>query len=74
MRGVPTSAELRYIQRRLSPAIGARPRPTARLSPAEVEALTADYEGGGRVEELARIDGVHRTTVSRAGRVRPAVG
>jgi hypothetical protein len=45
-----------------------------RLSPAEVEALTADYEGGGRVEELARIDGVHRTTVSRAGRVRPAVG
>jgi hypothetical protein len=46
----PNIRELRCIQRRLSPA--------------EVEALIADYGGGGRVGELARIDGIHRTTVS----------
>jgi hypothetical protein len=54
----PNIRELRCIQRRLSPA--------------EVEALIADYEGGGRVGELARIYGIHRTTVSahmsRAGK------
>jgi hypothetical protein len=36
--------------------------------------LIADYEGGGRVGELARIYGIHRTTVSahmsRAGKTR----
>jgi hypothetical protein len=56
----PNIRELRCIQRRLSSA--------------EVEALIADYEGGGRVGELARIDGIHRTTVSahtsRAGKTR----
>ena len=45
-----------------------------RLSPAEVEALIADYEGGGRVGELARMYGIHRTKVSahmsRAGKTR----
>jgi DNA-directed RNA polymerase specialized sigma24 family protein len=53
--------ELRCIQRRLSPA--------------QVEALIADYEGGGRIGELARIYGIHRTTVSArvSRRVRPAV-
>ena len=54
----PNIRELRCIQRRLSPA--------------EVEALIADYEGGGRVGEPARIYGIHRTTVSahmsRAGK------
>jgi hypothetical protein len=52
--------ELRCIQRRLSPA--------------GVEVLIADYEGGGRVGELARIYGIYRTTVSahtsRAGKRR----
>jgi DNA-binding CsgD family transcriptional regulator len=56
----PNIRELRRIQRRLSPA--------------EVEVLIADYEGGGRVGELARIYGIHRTTVSahmsRAGKTR----
>jgi len=36
--------------------------------------LIADYEGGGRAGELARIYGIHRTTVwahmSRAGKTR----
>lgn len=42
--------ELRYLQRRLSPV--------------EAEALLADYEAGRRVGELARVHGIHRTTVS----------
>jgi len=50
MRGVPSIGELRC-------------HPTAPV-PAEVEALIADYEGGGRVGELARIYGIHRRTVS----------
>ncbi|HUZ01435.1 MAG TPA: hypothetical protein VMU89_13885 [Thermomicrobiaceae bacterium] len=56
----PNVRELRHVQRRLSPA--------------EVEALVADYEAGGRVGELARVYGIHRTTVSahvaRAGKTR----
>ena len=43
-------------------------------SAAEVEALIADYEAGGRVGELATVYGIHRTTVSahvaRAGKTR----
>lgn len=35
-----------------------------RLSPPEVSALIADYEAGGRVGELAKVYGIHRTTVS----------
>lgn len=54
----PNVRELRCVQRRLSPL--------------EIEALIADYEGGGRVGELARVYGIHRTTVSahvaRAGK------
>jgi DNA-directed RNA polymerase specialized sigma24 family protein len=60
MRRVPNIRELRCIQRRLSHA--------------EAEALIADYEGGGQAGELARIYGIHRTTVSahmsRAGKTR----
>lgn len=45
-----------------------------RLSPPEIEALLADYEAGERVGELARVYGIHRTTVSalvaRAGKTR----
>ena len=45
-----------------------------RLSAHEVEALLADYEAGGRVGELAKVYGIHRTTVSahvaRAGKTR----
>jgi hypothetical protein len=56
----PNVRELRCVQRRLSPL--------------EMEALVADYEGGGRVGELARVYGIHRTTVSahvaRAGKTR----
>lgn len=56
----PNVRELRCIQRRLSPP--------------EFEALLADYEAGGRVGELAKIYGVHRTTVSahvaRSGKTR----
>ncbi|TMK38103.1 MAG: hypothetical protein E6G66_18865, partial [Actinobacteria bacterium] len=55
--------ELRHVQRRLS-------RP-------EIEALVADYEAGQRVGELARVYGIHRTTVSahvaRAGKTRGAL-
>src|SRR5205807_8348465 len=46
----PNVRELRHVQRRLS-------RP-------ELEALVAAYEAGPRVGELARVDGIHRTTVS----------
>lgn len=57
----PNIRELRCVQRRLSPA--------------EVEALLADHEAGGRVGELARTYGIHRTTVSahiaRTGKARP---
>lgn len=62
MRGVPSIRELRR-------------RPTAPV-PAEVEALTAGYEGGGPAMGLGcrRIRGTHRTTVparmSRAGKAR----
>jgi hypothetical protein len=35
-----------------------------RLAPVEVEALIADFEAGGRVGELAKVYGIHRTTVS----------
>jgi hypothetical protein len=56
----PNVRELRHVQRRLS-------RP-------EIEALVADYEAGQRVGELARVYGIHRTTVSahvaRAGKTR----
>ena len=56
----PNIRELRCIQRRLSPA--------------EVEALIAGYEGGGRAGGPARIYGIHRTAVSahmsRAGKTR----
>ena len=56
----PNVRELSHVQRRLS-------RP-------EIEALVADYEAGGRVGELARVYGIHRTTVSahvaRAGKTR----
>jgi transposase-like protein len=45
-----------------------------RLSQPEIEALVADYEAGERVRELARIYGIHRTTVlahvARAGKAR----
>jgi hypothetical protein len=33
-----------------------------RLAPAELEALIAEYEAGGRVGELAKVYGLHRTT------------
>ena len=58
--GFPTSASCAATQRRLSPA--------------EAEASIADYAGGGRVGEMARIYGIRRTTVtahmSRAGKTR----
>jgi DNA-binding MarR family transcriptional regulator len=45
-----------------------------RLSQPEIEVLVADYEAGERIRELARIYGIHRTTVSahvaRAGKAR----
>jgi DNA-binding transcriptional regulator LsrR (DeoR family) len=48
-----------------------------RLSPAELEALIADYEAGARVGELAKVYRLHRTTVAghlaRAGRTRPVM-
>lgn len=48
-----------------------------RLSPAELEALIADYEAGGRVGGLAKVYGLHRTTVAahvaRAGKTRPSM-
>jgi DNA-binding transcriptional regulator LsrR (DeoR family) len=57
----PNVRELRQAQRRLSPV--------------ELKALIADYEAGGRVGELARVYGLHRTTVAghvaRAGKTRP---
>jgi hypothetical protein len=46
----PNVRELRQVQRRLSPV--------------EVEALLADYEAGRHVGELARVYGIHRSTVS----------
>jgi DNA-directed RNA polymerase specialized sigma24 family protein len=56
----PNVRELRCVQRRLSQP--------------EVEALLADYEAGGRFRELAKVYGIHRTTVSahvaRAGKTR----
>jgi hypothetical protein len=59
----PNVRELRQAQRRLSPA--------------ELEALIADYEAGGRVGELAKVNGLHRTTVARhvarAGKTRPVM-
>ena len=59
----PNVRELRQAQRRLSPA--------------ELEALIAEYEAGGRVCELAKVYGVHRTTVAkhvaRAGKTRPVM-
>lgn len=57
----PNVRELRQAQRRLSPA--------------ELEALIAECEAGARVCELARVYGLHCTTVaghvSRAGKTRP---
>lgn len=48
-----------------------------RLSSAELEALIAEYEGGARVGELARIYDLLRTTVAkhvaRAGKTRPVM-
>lgn len=48
-----------------------------RLSPAEMEALVADYEAGARICELAQVYDVHRTTVARhvarAGKTRPVM-
>jgi DNA-binding transcriptional regulator LsrR (DeoR family) len=48
-----------------------------RLSPAELEALIAEYEAGARVCELAKVYDLHRTTVARhivrAGKTRPVV-
>jgi hypothetical protein len=48
-----------------------------RLSPAELEALIADHEAGGRVGELTKFYGLHRTTVAahvaRAGKTRPVM-
>lgn len=47
-----------------------------RLSAAELEALIAKYEAG-RVCELAKVHGLHRTTVAkhiaRAGKARPVM-
>jgi hypothetical protein len=48
-----------------------------RLSPAELEALIAEYEAGARVCELAKVYDLHRTTVAkhvaRAGKTRPGM-
>jgi len=59
----PNVRELRQAQRRLPPA--------------ELEALIADYEAGGRVGELAKVYRLHRTTVARhvarAGKTRPVM-
>ncbi len=48
-----------------------------RLSPTELETLIAEYEAGARVCELARVYGIHRTTVARhvarAGKTRPVM-
>ena len=48
-----------------------------RLSPAELEALIAEYEAGARVCELAKVYDLHRTTVAkhvaRAGKTRPVM-
>ncbi|MGH9057228.1 MAG: hypothetical protein ACRDYY_15415, partial [Acidimicrobiales bacterium] len=48
-----------------------------RLSPAELEALIAEYEAGARVCDLAKVYDLHRTTVAkhvaRAGETRPVV-
>ena len=59
----PNVRELRQAQRRVSPA--------------ELEALIAEYEAGARVCELAKIYDLHRTTVARhvarAGKTRPVM-
>jgi len=52
MRGFPTSASCAPTQRRLSPA--------------EAEASIADYAGGGRVGELARIR-IHQESEPESG-------
>ena len=48
-----------------------------RLSPAELEALIAEYDAGARVGELAKLYDLHRTTVARhvarAGKTRPVM-
>ncbi len=48
-----------------------------RLAPAELEVLTAEYEAGARVGELAKVYDLHRTTVARhvarAGKTRPVM-
>ncbi len=48
-----------------------------RLSPGELAMLIADYEAGARVGELAKVYGLHRTTVARhvarAGKTRPVM-
>ncbi len=48
-----------------------------RLSPAELQALIAEYEAGARVGELAKVYDLHRTTVAkhvaRAGKTRPVM-
>jgi len=48
-----------------------------RLSPAELEALIAEYEAGARICELAKVYDLHRTTVAghvaRAGKTRPVM-
>lgn len=48
-----------------------------RLSPAELEALIAEYEAGARISELAKVYDLHRTTVAghvaRAGKTRPVM-
>ena len=48
-----------------------------RLSPTELQALIAEYEGGARVCELAKVYDLHRTTVAkhvaRAGKTRPVM-
>ena len=59
----PNVRELRQAQRRLSPA--------------ELEALIAEYEAGARLCELAKVYDLHRTTVARhvvrAGKTRPVM-
>jgi hypothetical protein len=80
--GAPTAlCRLDEFERHRDPGGGAGSVPNIRevggiqlrVSPAEVEALTADEEDGGPVGELARY-GIHRTAVSahmgRAGKTR----
>jgi hypothetical protein len=48
-----------------------------RLSSAELKGLLAEYDAGARVGELAKVYGLHRTTVAghvaRAGKTRPVM-